>query len=47
MFVVLLSELYVGLLFFGVFLQARHDHNNIAPCGMIKVLLFLNSIDLN
>ena len=20
-----------------LFLQARHDHNKIAPCGMIKV----------
>ena len=28
-----------------IILRARHDHNKIAPCGMIKVLLLL--IELN
>ena len=52
MFVVLLSKLYVFfvclLLLFVLFLlllflRARHNHNKIAPCGMITVFL----IELN
>ena len=31
---------------FMYFLWARHDHNKIAPCGMIKVFK-LNWIELN
>ena len=26
-------------------LRARHDHNKIAPCGMIKVCLFLTELN--
>ena len=33
-------------LFYFYFLRARHDHNKIAPFGMIKVFLIeLNSIE--
>ena len=34
-----LCLLYCSLNLCIIILQARHDHNKIAPCGMIKVFL--------
>ena len=40
--VVLFSYLYVFII-----LRARHDHNKIAPCGIITFLFYFIIIELN
>ena len=36
---VVLCLLYCSLNFMYYYLRALHDHNKIAPCGMVKVFL--------